>query len=655
MVGIKRYSDTGTAIKDSIRNGKGETWPQVLKYNYEKFGNRHTAIRLKHYGIWQSITWQDYFIQVKYLALGLLAIGFKSGDKLLIVGDNAPQWCYAELASQANHGISTGVYSDSSASEIAYIANNSEAAFIMAEDQEQVDKLLQIKNKLPHLKKIIFWRYKGLSDYKDLQLIGIKQVLRNGHEYEKKHPGVFEKNIDTGKAEDVCAIIYTSGVKDKPKGAVHTYASLMSGAENMLSIDPLHEKDNLACLLPPVWILEQIISIGCHLLSASILNFGEAVETQQQDLREIGPDLICYNARQWENQTSIVRTKIQGADIIKRLAYRLFMPIGYKAADAEFKQEKLGIWSKVIYSIANLFLFRPVRDSLGLPHTRICYTSGVTLSPDTFRFYHALGIPLKNIYGTTEGGILSIAASDNIQPETVGAVVPGAEVGITENGEIVYRQTGMFTCYYNAPKETSQVVKDGWFYSLDIGCLTDDGQMVFVDRKDDIVKLACGETLSPQLLESRLKFSPYIKDAWVNAKTDGSIVAAVIIIDFSNVGKWAGKNKISYTTFSDLSQKNEVYDLIRQHIVQINKEVPSDCQINKYVNLHREFDPDEGELTKDRKIRRAFLKERYDSLIKAIFTGKHKAEITVQIQYSAGRKNRAKTTVAIKDVKEGNQ
>jgi long-chain acyl-CoA synthetase len=654
MAGINRKPDAEMAIHCSTRTSKGETWPQVLKYNHEKYSDKYLSMRLKHYGIWQSITWQDYYLQVKYLALGLLAMGFQSGDKLLIIGDNAPQWCYAELAAQANHGISTGIYSDSSASEIAYIAGNSEAAFVVAEDQEQVDKLIQIKSELPHLKKIIFWRYKGLADYKDSLLIDMQQVLRDGQEYEKQHPGAFEANINTGKAEDACAIIYTSGVTGKPKGAVHTYASLMSGAENLLTTDPLYEKDNIACSLPPVWMLEQIISIGCHLLSGSILNFAEAVETQQQDLREIGLDLVYFGARQWESQASIIRARIHGADIIKRAVYHLFMPTGYKAADAEFRHEKLGIWRRIIYSIANLFLFRPIRDSIGLPHTRICYTSGAILSPDAYRFYHALGIPLKSIYGTTEGGILSIATSDNIHPETIGAVVVGAEVGITENGEIVYRQLGMFTHYYNAPEETSQAVKDGWFYSLDAGSLTDDGQIVFVDRKDDIVKLASGEMLSPQLIESRLKFSPYIKDAWVIAETDSSIVAVVIVINYTNVGRWAGKNKISYTTFSDLSRKQEVYELIKQDIVQINREIASDCRITRYVNLHKEFDPDEGELTKDRKMRRAFLKERYRDLIRAIFSGKSEAEISFQLQYRDGRTGTVKTTVVIKDVKEGN-
>jgi len=652
MAGLKKQPATEIALNDLALSGKGATWPQVLKYNAEKYGSLHIAMRMKHYGIWQPVKWQEYYLHVKFLALGLISVGFQPGDKLVIIGDNAPQWYYAELAAQANHGISIGVYSDSSASEIAHIAGNSQAAFIVAEDQEQVDKVLQIKNELPLLKKIIFWRYKGLTGYKEPLLIGMKQVIHNGEEYDKQYPLLFENNVASGKAEDPCAIIYTSGTTGTPKGAVHTYASLMYGAECLLVIDPLNEKDNIACFLPPAWITEQILYVGCHLLSGSILNFAEAAETQQKDLREIGADLVYCGARLWESQLRTVQASIQGADALKRLCYRLFMPAGYRKADAGFLLQKQSLWDKIIYPIANLLLFRPIRDSLGLPHTRICYTSGQILSPDAFNFYHALGIPLKSIYGTTEGGILTVAKTNNFNPETVGIVTEGAEIGITENREIVYRQPGMFTHYYNDTANTSRIMKDGWFYSGDAGSITEDRQIVFYDRIADIVQLGRGATLAPQLIESRLKYSPYIRDAWVVAEANNPIIAAVIIIDYVSVGKWAGRKKIAYTTFSDLSQKQEVYGLIQQEISRINKDISASWRINKYINLHKEFDPDEGELTKDRKLRRVFLKEHYSNLIEAIFSGKSEADTSFKLQYRDGRTGTVKTRVAIRDVKE---
>jgi long-chain acyl-CoA synthetase len=655
MAGLKKQPAIEITVNDLALSGKGATWPQVLKHNFEKYGTSHIAMRMKHYGIWQPVNWQEYYLQVKFLALGLISLGFQPGDKLVIIGDNAPQWYYAELAAQANHGISVGVYSDSSALEIAHIAGNSQAAFIVAEDQEQVDKVLQIKNELPLLKKVIFWRYKGLTGYKEQLLIGMKQVIQNGEEYDKQNPQLFENNVASGKAEDPCAIIYTSGTTAIPKGAVHTYASLRYGAECLLVIDPLNEKDNIACFLPPAWITEQILYVGCHLLSGSILNFAEAAETQQKDLREIGADLVYYGARLWESQLRAVQASVQGADALKRLSYHLFMPVGYRKADAEFLHQKQSLWDKVLYPIANLLLFRPIRDSLGLPHTRICYTSGQILSPDAIKFYRALGIPLKSIYGTTEGGILTIAKTNEVNPETVGTITEGAEIGITENREIVYRQPGMFSHYYNDTSKTSHIMRDGWFYSGDAGSITEDRQLVFYDRIADIVPLGGGETLAPQLIESRLKYSPYIRDAWVVAKANSPIIAAVIIIDYASVGKWAGRNKIAYTTFSDLSQKQEVYGLIQQEISRINQDISASWRINKYINLHKEFDPDEGELTKDRKLRRVFLKEHYSNLIEAIFSGKSEADTSFKLQYRDGRTGTVKTRVAIKDVKEAKE
>lgn len=635
-----------------VINARGATWPQVLKYNSNKYGALHVAMRKKHYGIWQPITWQDYFNNVKYLALGLLSTGFQPGDKLLIIGDNAPQWYYAELATQANHGISIGVYPDLAASEVAYIAGNAQVSFIVAEDQEQVDKILQIKDKLPLLKKIIFWNYKGLTEYKEPSLIGMRQIIRNGEEYDRRNPQLFEENIASGKAEDPCTIIYTSGTTGRPKGAVHTHASLMNGAEYIMAVDRLNEKDNIACSLPPVWITEQLLYMGCHLLSGSTLNFAESSETQQKDLREIGADLVCYSARQWESLARTIQANMQGADAIKRFIYHLFMPSGYRMAEAKFQHQRPSLTDKIIYGLADLCLFRQIRDFLGLPHTRICYTSGQILCAEAFQFYHALGIPLKSIYGTTEGGILTNAKKSDINPNTVGAVVPGAEVGITDNGEIVYRHSGMFTQYYNDPEKTASVLKDGWFYSGDAGSITEDRQIIFIDRKDDIILLPCGEMLAPHLIESRLKYTPYIKDAWVIGKSSSSIIAAIVIIDYANVGKWAGKNRLAYTTFSDLSQKKEVYELVRQNIIRINKDLPEGCQISKYVNLHKEFDPDEGELTQDRKLRRIFLKSHYSELIDAIFRGESETEISLKLQYRDGRVGAVKAKVAIKDVKE---
>jgi long-chain acyl-CoA synthetase len=635
---------------------KGDTWPKVLKYNYEKYGSRHKAMRRKHFGIWQSYTWQDYYLSVKYLALGLLSLGFKAGDKLLIVGDNAPEWYFAVLAAQSNHGISVGLYSDLTESEIKYISTNSESAFAFIEDQEQVDKFFQIKKELPLLKKIIYWRYKGLPHYLDPTLIGYRQVLELGRDYEKKHPGLFEENVASGNADDVCSLIYTSGTTcEVPKGTMHSFKTIRYGSEYYLHLDPWYETDNVVSYLPPAWIFEQWFGLGCHLLSGSTINFPEEADTQQQDIREIGPTMIFYSPRLWERQASWVQARIRGADFLKKFTYRLFMPVGYKMADFKIKKQKPGpLWSK-LNALGNLFLFRPIRDSLGLTNARICYTAGSMLSPDVIRFYHALKVPLKSLYGSTEGGALTGASNDDIRLDTVGTLNPGAEVRITKAGEIISRQPGTFLGYYNDPAATAEVLKDGWFHGGDSGYFTEDKHLVFVDRLKDIVELTHGDKLAPQDIESRLKFSPYIKDAWILAGPGREYPSAIIIIDHENVGHWADGRKVTYTTYTDLSQKPEVYELVEQEIARVNKDLPTGCRVRKYVNLHKEFDPDEAELTRNRKLRRAFLEKRYCGLIEAIYSGKTEVPIEVQIKYQDGRTGTIKTVISIKSVEGANR
>lgn len=652
MAGLKKQVGVMTAEIEQVYKEKGDTWPKILKYNYEKYGDSHIAMRHKHHGIWRRYTWKDYYLNVKYLALGLLSLGFKPGYKVLIIGDNAPQWYVAELAAQSNHGASVGLYSDLNPSEIKYIAQNSEARFAVVQDQQQVDKLLQIKNKLPRLKKVIYWNYKGLAHYDNPILTGYREVLELGKRYEKEHPRLFEQNIKTGKAGDVCAIVYTSGTTGAaPKGAVHTYRTMGTGAKYYLHLDPWYENDNVVPYLPPVWMPEQWFGIGCHLLSASILNFAEEPETQQQDIREIGPNVVFYGARLWESQAGTVQARILDADVIKRFTFRKLTPIGYKMADLKYRKQRPNLLQKIIYALADIALFRPIRDSLGLSNARICYTTGTILSPDAFRFYHALNLPLKSLYWSTEGGALTGAKNDDIRLETVGPVHKGAEVRITDNGEIIYRQPGIFVGYYNDPGKTARVLKDGWFHSGDSGFIAKDGHVILLDRVKDLVELASGDKLAPQSIESRLRFSPYIKDAWVLGGPDGDYASAIIVINYASVGQWAGQKKLAYATFTELSQNPKVYQLVKGEIDRVNQALPPGARVKKYVNLHKEFDPDEGELTRNMKLRRTFMKERYRKLINAIYNDKPEVLVEAQVRYQDGRIGTIKTTISIKSVK----
>jgi long-chain acyl-CoA synthetase len=629
---------------------KGDTWPKVLKYNYEKYGDRRKAMRYKRYGIWQPYTWKDYYLNVKYLALGLLSLGFERGDKLLIIGDNAPHWYYAELAAQANHGVSVGLYSDLTPLEIKYVAENSEARFAVVENQEQVDKFLQIRNELPRLKTIIFWNYKGLAHYDDPFLMGYRQAVELGEKYEEERRGLFEQNVEIGKADDICSLIYTSGTTGQPKGAVHTYQTMRAGAGFHLRLDPWHENDDVVPYLPPAWMTEQWLGIGCHLLSGCILNFAEAPETQQRDTKEIGPSIVFYGARTWESQAAHLQAQILGADAIQRLVFRMLMPMGYKVAALKFQKKRPGLLSKIACSVADTVLFSPIRSRLGLSNARICYTTGAVLSSDAFRFYHALNLPLKSLYGTTEGGALTGAKDDDIRLETVGPAHEGTEAKITDRGELLYRQPGVFVGYYKDSKKTAAVLKDGWFCSGDSCFIDEDGHVVFVDRMEDLVEMAGGGKLAPQSIESRLRFSPYIKDAWVFAGPKKEYTSAVIIINYVQVGRWAGQRRVAYNTFAELSQKREVYELVAKEIHRINSTLSPGSRVKKYVNLHKEFDPEEGELTRTRKLRRAFLEERYRKLIDAIYADRTEVPIEARVSHQNGRMESTRTTLQIKSI-----
>jgi len=636
---------------DQAYREKGDTWPKILKYNCEIYGDHRRAMRHKHYGIWQPHTWKGYYLNVKHLAQGLLALGFEPGDRVMIIGDNAPQWYYAELAAQANHGVSVGLFSDLLPSEIKSIAENCEAGFAVVEGQEQVDKLLQIKDELPLLQKVIYWNYKGLDRYEDAILVGYREALKLGENFEAEHPGIFEHNVETGKANDICAIIYTAGTTGAaPKGAVHTYRTLRAGAEFLLQLDPWTERDNVVPNLPPVWINEQWIGVGCHLLSAGILNLAEAPETQQRDSRETGPSIVFYGARLWESQAATVQARILGADAVKRFAYRQLITIGYKAAECRYRKQKPGFILEMFDYFANIFLFRSIKRSLGLSNARICYTTGAVLSPDAFRFYHALNIPLKSLYGTTEGGALTGARNDEIHFETVGPAHRGTEVRISQTGEINYRQPGIFVGYYNDPEGTAAVLKDGWFQSGDSGFIREDGHLVFMDRLNDLVELPGDHQVAPQFFESRLRFSPYIKDAWVMVGREGAYLAAIIVINYDNVSRWAGQNRVAFTSFAELSQAPEVYELIKQDIDRVNHTVPAVSRVRKYVNLHKEFDPDEAELTRTRNLRRAFLEERYCTLIDAIYRDNAAVPAETQEGYSDGRTRSIEMTLRIQSV-----
>jgi long-chain acyl-CoA synthetase len=631
-----------------------DTWPKVLEHNAGTLGARRKAMRYKHYGIWQSYSWQEYLDNVKYLALGLLALGFAPGDKLLVIGDNCPQWYFAELAAQCDRGISVGLYSDLSPAEIAHIAGDSGARFAMVQDEEQLDKLAQVRDRLPALETILYWSYKGLGKGAEEDLIGLREVLDRGRCYEQEHPGVFEQNIAAGNAADVCAIVYTSGVEGPPKGALHSYRSLMAGSQSFCAADGLARKDDLVSYLPPAWISEQWLAFGCHLLSGGTVDFSENDETHLEDMREIAPSLAVYSSRLWESRAGQVRARLMAASRVKRLTSRAFLPIGDRVAGLREQGKKPGFGLLILDRLGDLLVFRKVRDSLGLPHARVCYSCGATLSPEAMRFFHALSVPLKNVYGSAEAGAVTRVVGGVQRRGTVGTVNPGVEVKLGDQGEMLVRHAGTFLGYQNDPEATSRVVRDGWVCTGD-RCELKDGDVVFVDRLEDLVTMPCGDEVPPQEIESRLKYSPYIQDAWVFAGPECDFLSAVIIVDPANTGRWADKRKVNYTTFVDLSQKPEVYRLIAGEIATVNQTLPEDRRISRFVNLHKEFDPDEEELTRNRKLRRSLLAKRYADLVTALAGDGDSVEVEAEFTYQDGRVGKLKTAVRIATIGQGDR
>jgi len=559
------------------------------------------------------------------------------------------------MAAQCNRGVSVGLYSDLSAAEIERVARDCRAQFAMVEDEEQVDKISSIRAALPELKAVVFWRYKGLARRDRSFFIGLRDALQMGRDYESAHPDVFEQDVALGKAEDLCSIVYTSGAtREAPRGALHSYGSLMANARAYFDLDHIGSHDDIACYLPPAWITEQCLAFGCHLLSGGTVNFAESPMTHQDDLREIAPTVLVYNSRLWESQAGQVQAKMRAAKGLKRLATRAFMPVGYRRADAAYRKQKPGLPWRLLDACAEGLVFRPVRDSLGLPRARVCYTSGSMLSAEAVRFFHALRVPLKNVYGSAEAGVVT-GAADGIQTSgTIGSVNAGVEVVLTEQGEITVRHPGVFLGYLEGSDGAAPVADDGWARTGDQGRLERGGEgvrdLVLIDRLEDLIALPCGDIVPPQFIESRLKYSPYIKDAWVLAGPDCETLSAVVIVDPTSAGHWADQQKARYTTFADLSQTSEVYELIEREIAQINVGLPETRRIDKYVNLHKEFDADEFELTRNRKLRRVLLNERYREIVQALAGDDTTVELEARYTYQDGRTGTTKTALRIATV-----
>ena len=644
-------------------NASADTLPALLARRAERTPRR-VALREKEFGIWQEITWADYLDRVRRFSLGLAALGVRPGDRVAIVGDNRPEWTIAQLAAQTLGALPLGLYQDAVAAELAVLLEAASPRVVVAEDQEQVDKVLEVREGLPALEHIVHYDDRGLHGYEAPGLVPFEDVEALGAETHARAPDAFARKLAAVKPDDIALLCTTSGTTSRPKLAMLSHANLVAMADQLQKADPMTPDDDFVSFLPLAWMGEQMISVFAALTVGFVVNFPEEAETVRKDLREIGPQAIMSPPRIWEKMVSDVQVMAQDATPLKRRAYRWAMKAGRASADARFAGRTESWRSRTRRCVADWLVLRPIRDQLGLDRVRRAYTGGAALGPDVFRFFHAIGVNLKQLYGQTEVSGISVVHRDgDVRFQTVGTPLPDTRIRISEEGEILCRSPAVFQGYFRNPDATRDALDAGWLRSGDAGYF-DDGHLVVIDRLADVTRLPTGESFSPQFVENKLKFSPYVREAVVFGGGAGGpdpggrdgpggpnaprglgspggpntpFATAMIAIDMENAGQWAERRRIAYTTFTDLARKPEVYALVRRHVEEVNRELPPAARIRRFLLLHKELHADDAELTRTRKVRRRHVADRFRELVDALNGDGDSVRVEAEIAYQDGR------------------
>jgi long-chain acyl-CoA synthetase len=629
------------------------TLPRLLVRNAREFPTR-TALREKDRGIWQSWTWREYGEHVRDFALGLAELGFTRGDRLSVIGDNRPRLYAAQLAAQALGGASVPVYQDSIARELAYVWNHADVAIIVAEDQEQVDKVQMLKDQLPLLKWVIYEDARGMAGYKHEWLKSFSDVEALGRARAAKEPGFFEAEIDKGKADDLAFVCYTSGTTGNPKGAMLTHANGIETARMAVQAEDFRPDDDYLAYLPMAWVGDAFYTLIMSLYVGFATNCPESPETVQRDLRELGPTLILAPPRIWENMLTGVMVRANDAGALKRRVFEFFRRAAEQAEILRSDGKPVPGSLKLKCALGEFFVYGPVRDQLGLRRSRWALTGGAPLGPDTFRFFRAIGVNLKQVYGSTETtGLVSLQPSTEANPNTAGRPCQGIEVKIAERGEVLVRSGGTFRGYLKNEAATREVIDDdGWFHTGDAGFIDPRGHLVIIDRAKDVGAMQDGTAFAPQFIENKLKFSPFIREA-VAFGSGQAFVTAMIAIDMTTVGTWAERRSLPYTSFADLAQKPEVRGLIREEIAKVNATLPDAIRVRRFLLLSKDLDADDAEITRTRKVRRNYVAEKYANVIEAFYTGGQDVELTSSVTYEDGRTATIQSRVRIEDVEAG--
>ncbi|KAA3632696.1 MAG: long-chain fatty acid--CoA ligase [Proteobacteria bacterium] len=633
-----------------------DTFPKMLRHQAGRIADR-PAIMEKDYGIWQTWSWSDYRDEVNRFAAGLSSLGFKRGDKLFIIGQNRPRLYFAIAAAQALGGVPVPTYYDSVAEEMKFVIGHAGARFVLAEDQEQVDKVLEVKDECPHVEMIIYDDERGLSGYDPDIVRSFESIQSLGDEQLATDTRLVEREIDEGKGTDTSVILYTSGTTGQPKGVVLTYDNIRSIAQVCVDLEGLDENDSVIAYLPMAWIVDHFISYAQAHIAGFCVCCPESEATVMQDSREIGPTYHFTSPRVLENQRTSIMIRMEDASALKRRMFHYFLDVAKRCLEARLGGREIGLKDRILYAIGKFLVYEPLKNQLGYSRTRLTYTAGEAIGPDMFDFYRSIGIHLKQVYGQTEASpFVTVQPNDEVRSDTVGKPIEGVEIKLSEDGEVLFRSPGVFHSYYKNPESTASAkTEDGWVRTGDAGIFDHAGHLKIIDRTKDVGRLNNGSLFAPKYIENKLKFFPYILEA-VAIGDNRDEVTAFINIDLSAVGDWAERRGLAYSSYQELAAHPDTYDLIEQCLEKVNADLAeddmlADSQVRRFLILHKELDADDGELTRTRKLRRRIIAERYDPLIKALYDGSEHCELSVEVTFEDGRKGSLKGDLRIVPVK----
>ncbi len=634
-----------------------DTFPRLLLH-HARTRPYETCMREKDLGIWQAWTWAQVADEVRALALGLRSLGFGRGDNLAIIGDNRPQLYWSMAAAQCLGGVPVPLYQDAVAEEMIYILDDADVRIAVVEDQEQVDKLLEIKDRLPKLEQIVYKDPRGMRHYRQTFLHRYSELQERGRSLDGDAAGGFEAELAKGQGSDVAIMLYTSGTTGKAKGVRHTHDALIAAARGSSEFDKLGPRDEILSYLPMAWVGDNLFSYAQALVAGFTINCPESGETVMTDMREIGPTYFFAPPRVFENLLTQLTIRMEDASRIKRWLFRTFLAVARRCG-AEILDGKPGvpIGDRALYALGAMLVYAPLRNVLGMSRIRVAYTAGAAIGPDLFRFYRSIGINLKQFYGSTETcAYVCLQPDGQIKLDTVGLPAPGVEVKIADNGEVLVKSPAMLREYHKRPDATAEVFdENGYFRTGDAGFFDADGHLKIIDRAKDVGRLVGGAVFAPNYIENKLKFFPFIKEA-VAFGHERPMVCAFINIDLGAVGNWAERRGLAYSGYTDLAAKPEVYQLIQECVEQINAELAgdpmvADSQVHRFLVLHKELDPDDDELTRTRKVRRGFIAEKYAALVDALYSGKDSCFVETEVKFEDGRKGRISADVRIRDAK----